>query len=359
MDHPYASLPPTAFWSTGTAGADPGAMHAIHRPAVRIGPATRVATAGSCFAQHIGRALRASGVAVLDAEPAPAFAVPLSEERLRAFGYGLYSGRYGNIYTARQMLQLLQEIAGGEPRTEVWMRGSRAHDALRPNVEPWGLSHAREVMALRRAHLHALAAMLAECEVFVFTLGLTEAWENRETGLVYPVAPGVIAGSYDPDLHGFRNFRQAEVRADLEAILALLQGFRPGMAMIVTVSPVSLSATASGEHVLTATTRSKAVLRAAAGGFAAAHPGAVDYFPSFEIVTNPAARGAFFAPGAREVRPEGVAAVMSVFLAAQGLTEAPPAASPAAAPGSHDGDEEDGGEDRVVCEEMLLDAFRR
>ena len=32
----------------------------------------------------------------------------------------------------------------------------------------------------------------------------------------------------------------------------------------------------------------------------------VDYFPSFEIVTGPQARGAFWAPGLREVTAEGV-----------------------------------------------------
>ncbi|MEI4488111.1 GSCFA domain-containing protein [Frigidibacter sp. MR17.14] len=354
MDHPYASLPAGAFWSTGTAAAAPAALHGIFAPQVAVTGETRITTAGSCFAQHIGRALARAGVAVQDAEPPPALPVALSEERLRAWGYGLYSGRYGNIYTARQMLQLLQEIAEGTPRTEAWSRGLRVFDALRPNVEPEGLETEAEMLALREAHLLAVGRMLLETDVFVFTLGLTEAWANRATGLVYPTAPGVIAGAYDPASHGFVNFRVAEVRADLEAILALLRAFNPAMRMIVTVSPVSLSATASGGHVLTATTASKAVLRAAAGGFAAAHPGVVDYFPSFEIVTNPAARGAFFAEGAREVRPEGVAAVMAVFLAAHGLVagEAPAPRAVARVEVEEDGD-------AVICEDLLLDAFRK
>jgi hypothetical protein len=39
----------------------------------------------------------------------------------------------------------------------------------------------------------------------------------------------------------------------------------------------------------------------------------VGYFPSYEMITGPQARSAFFEDDLREVRPEGVAYVMSVF----------------------------------------------
>ena len=121
--------------------------------------------------------------------------------------------------------------------------------------------------------------------------------------------------------------------------------------MLVTVSPVPLTATASGQHVLTATSGSKATLRAAAGEFVADTPG-TDYFPSYELVTNPAAGGPWFAPNLRSVTDEGVARVMQVFLSSHGL--APVAAVPApAAP-----DEDDDDADDLVCDELLLDAFR-
>ena len=68
-----------------------------------------IATAGSCFAQHIGRALRGRGLGYLDLEPPPAF---LTEDEANRLGYGLYSCRYGNIYTVRQLLQLFQEAHG-------------------------------------------------------------------------------------------------------------------------------------------------------------------------------------------------------------------------------------------------------
>lgn len=342
MSHPYADLPATAFWRRAVAETPADAPQGVHAPRLRLGGKTRVATAGSCFAQHIGRALRSAGVTLLDAEPAPPGIPPALAQR---FGFGLYSGRYGNIYTVRQMVQLLQEVGQQVPDPDVvWQRDGRFHDAMRPGLDPDGLDSADEVLQIRRRHLARLRPMLEQADIFVFTLGLTEAWRNRATGRVYPTCPGVIAGRFDPDLHEFVNFAYPQVADDLARLRDMLHEFNPAMGLLLTVSPVPLAATASGGHVLPATQYSKATLRAAAGDFAAAHAD-VDYFPSYEIVTNPAARGRFFDDGLRQVTTEGVATVMRVFLAAHGLKERradPP-------PGADDVD--------LICEEALLEAF--
>ncbi|MDP3339408.1 GSCFA domain-containing protein [Frigidibacter sp.] len=351
MSHPYSDLPPEAFWRSGVAETDPAALTALYVPKVRIGPQTRIATAGSCFAQHIGRALRGAGVAVLDAEPAP---VALPDEAARAFGYGLFSGRYGNIYTVRQLVQLLRDVQSGDvSEAFVWEKDGRFYDALRPGVEPLGMDSPEEVLFLRRAHLKALGKMLAEAEVFVFTLGLTEAWIDQPTGRVFQTCPGVIAGQFDPECHVFHNFTLPELRADLELAFGLLRSFRKRMRMILTVSPVPLTATASGGHVIPATMHSKALLRVAAGEFAAAHAD-VDYFPSYELVTNPAARGRFFEANQRTVTAEAVQMVMAAFLGAQGLVEA--VSIPAMASAEPGKDAEDDG---LICEDLLLDVFRQ
>lgn len=352
MTHPYSDLGQNAFWRSGVAEADPNRPEALFAPKFAMDPGAAIATAGSCFAQHVGRALRDAGMNVLDTEPAPRLCpAPVA----RAHGYGVYSARYGNIYTARQLVQLLQDARDGRADSEnIWIRGGRFHDALRPQIEPDGFVSADEVLALRRAHLALVRDLFSQCSHFIFTLGLTECWTDRETGRAYPICPGVVAGSFDPARHEFVNFRCAEVLADLVEARRLLQEFRPGMRMIVTVSPVPLTATAAGGHVLAASTRSKAVLRAAADEFAALHED-VDYFPSFEIVTNPAARGAFFQPNLREVTASGVAAVMACFLAAYGIAPQPPGRRIATPP---DADPGDAAED-VICEEILLEAFRK
>lgn len=329
------------------AEADPSVVTGLHAPKFRLTQDSAIATAGSCFAQHVGRALREAGLNVLDAEPPPSVRIRAVEPR---FGYGIYSARYGNIYTTRQLLQLLQDVETRHiDEAAIWQRGDRFFDALRPGVEPDGLDSRAEAIALRRAHLEAISGMLPRVTDFVFTLGLTETWADRATGCVYPTCPGVIAGVFDPDRYTFLNLSFADVLGDLNAIRALLQRYNPKMRMLLTVSPVPLTATASGIHVLEATTRSKAVLRAAADEFVSAHEDA-DYFAAYEIITNPAAHGAFYHDNLREVTPEGVAAVMGAFLAAHGLKALPQPARRELTQGN---------KEDVICEEILLEAFQK
>lgn len=305
---PYMKLDARAYWRTGLAEVAYPPPD-IYRPKWALRKDDRIVTAGSCFAQHVGRALRRNGFNVLDGELRPEGIAPEVET---AHGYGMYSARYGNIYTTRQLRQLLDEAWGGAPAfDDVWQREGRFHDALRPNVDPAGLADAAAVRAARTLHLARVREVFAQADVFIFTLGLTEAWLHRPTGQVYPTAPGTVAGSYDPAIHAFANFRAAEVRADLEAALARLRGLNPALRVLLTVSPVPLTATASGQHVLAATTYSKAVLRSVAGEMAEDHP-EVDYFPSYEIVTSSKADG-FFEPNFRSVTEAGVARVMAVF----------------------------------------------
>ncbi len=359
--HPYADLPDRAFWRRGVVDDGGAGLADLHRPKWPLAPGTAVATAGSCFAQHIGRWLARAGLRVLDAEPAP----PLMPDAVaHRFGYRLFSGRYGNIYTARQMRQLLEEIAGGAVRPGIaWpAAGGRYVDALRPTVEPDGLDTADEVVLHRDYHLEKTAQMLRGTDLFIFTLGLTEAWEDAATGTVFPVCPGVAAGRFDPDRHRLRRFRYGEVTEDLHAILRLLRRFNPDMRLLLTVSPVPLTATAGPDHVLTATTGAKAALRAAAGDLAA-DEAAVDYFPSFELVTSHATGGPWFTDNLRTVSAEGVEMVMGRFLAAHGLsaTDAASAAAPDAGPAGALTDAAPGDDevDGLVCDEMLLQGAAR
>lgn len=351
MQHPYTALPARAYWRSGVAETDRDGIAGLYVPKFPITRSTAIATAGSCFAQHIGLHLRHAGCHVLDAEPAPD-AMP--ENVARAFGYGVYSARYGNIYTARQLLDLLREVTLGTPDPRfVWEAAGRFHDAFRLSVEPHGLDSMAEVLQLRRHHLRRIAGLLAQTELLIFTLGLTETWADRLTGRVFPVCPGVKAGTFDPEQHQLLNLTHAQNLTDLADCLALLKGFNPNMKLLLTVSPVPLTATASGDHVLTATSWSKSTLRGVAGEFST-HPD-VDYMPSYELITHPGAQpqngGHWFAPNLRSVSQAGVARVMRVFLSAHGLDPQAKFATPAKA--SALAEPEDG----LVCDDILLDTF--
>ena len=124
------------------------------------------------------------------------------------------------------------------------------------------------------------------------------------------------------------------------------------MRFLLTVSPVPLVATAGPEHVLSATTYSKSVLRAAAGQLCHERSD-VDYVPAYEVIASAVSKGKYFADDLRTVRPEGVDAVMEMFFSEHD----------AGAEADHTGDPGDGmqeipgEEDDVQCDEILLEAF--
>jgi hypothetical protein len=277
----------------------------------QIAKSDKVATAGSCFAQHISRTLRQQGFQYLVAEAGDA----LTEEQRQAGQYGVFSARYGNIYTARQLVQLFDRAYGRfTPLNTAWKRpDGKFVDPFRPQVEPSGYASEAEVEAATKQHLAAVRGLFEQMDVFVFTLGLTEAWQCREDGAVFPLAPGVVAGSYAEDQHRFVNFNVAQVAGDIRAAVSRLRTVNSRVRFIFTVSPVPLIATYEDRHVLVSTTASKSVLRAAIDEVVAADPGVV-YFPSYEIVTGQYARGRYFAPDLRSVKDEGVAHVMRLFI---------------------------------------------
>jgi len=163
------------------------------------------------------------------------------------------------------MLQLLQRCLGQfHPSEDRWQSPNGVIDPFRPGLRYPAASN-REFDLLTAQHIERTLTGLRQANVFVFTLGLTEAWISTIDGAVFPACPGTVAGSFDPQRHAFKNFSVAEVVADLETFISLLRSINPEVRIILTVSPVPLVATATGRHVLAATLYSKSVLRAAAG----------------------------------------------------------------------------------------------
>ena len=309
--HPYRDLPDSAYWKRSVGQAGPQ-IDPLAGPFLTITREDKVATAGSCFAQHIARHLVGSGFTYLVTESAHPI---MPVEAARAAGYGLFSARYGNIYTTLQLVQLFDRAYGRfAPAEDVWAGpDGGVVDPFRPTIQPGGFASEAEMRANRAWHFAKVREMFETLDVFVFTLGLTEGWVSRQDAAAFPLCPGVAGGVFDPAAHVFRNLRTAEVRAQLGAFVERLRSVNRRARVVLTVSPVPLAATASGNHVLPATIYSKAVLRAAAQE-AAEDLDDVWYFPSYEIVTGPQARGRYFADGLREVTEEGVAHVMRVFL---------------------------------------------
>jgi len=326
--HPYDGIPDYARWDRAVAQPPGADVDPVVRFPFRLTREHRVVTAGSCFAQHISRYLRHAGFNHLVTEPAHPL---LTEFNLDTpFNYGVFSARFGNIYTSRQLEQLFRRAFGTFVPTETaWTRpDGRLVDPFRPTIQQSGFRTQPELEADRRQHLVAVRRALEELDVFIFTLGLTECWTTAADGAALPLAPGVAGGVYDPARYALINLNVSDVVTDMTRFIEALRAVNPTATVILTVSPVPLSATALDRHVLVSTTYSKAVLRVAAEGLAAALD-AVHYFPAYEIVTGQFSRGQYFSDDLRSVTASGVDHVMSLFFkhAAEGGTRPTEAAA--------------------------------
>jgi hypothetical protein len=374
--HPYADLPPHQFWRKAIATVKPEDVDPVVSMPFVVNPTDRVATAGSCFAQHIAARLSRQGFNYLVTETAPAEMPP---EEAKAKNYGVFSARYGNIYTTRQLLQLIERVYGRfTPVDSVWAHPDGGFvDPFRPQIEPGGFATIGDLERARSAHFAAVKRIFEQADLFVFTLGLTESWRSKRDGAVFPLAPGVAGGDFDTDQYEFVNFSAAEVTADLVAFIERLRVVNEKCRILLTVSPVPLIATYDSKHVLVSTTYSKSVLRVAAEEVCA-QLDRVHYFPSYEIIVGNFNKGAYFEEDMRSVRTEGVDHVMRLFFRhltqagrdAAGDTsvaDAPATAAPAATPApaaaaavAATGESEDFSQrisklDEVVCDEEALD----
>lgn len=311
-NHPYAALPSTSYWARSVARPALEEIDPVVGEVFQIEKHQKVATAGSCFAQHIARYLKNSGFNYYVAEEGHSIA---SKENLDAYNYGTFSARYGNIYTVRQLLQLYKRAFGLIPASEeVWREKNGGWlDPMRPLIQPGGFRTLEELKFDRSQHLEHVKKMFIEMDYFIFTLGLTESWIDVQSGTVYPMCPGVAGGNFENEKHQFKNFSVSEVVADFEEFVTLLKKVNGEVKIILTVSPVPLVATATNNHVINATSYSKSVLRVAAQELVDKNKDII-YFPSYEIINGNFTRGQYFSEDLRSVKEEGVEHVMRVFM---------------------------------------------
>ena len=246
------------------------------RPTFRLDPAGSIFTIGSCFAGAVENHLLARGFDVVSARidiPGLEFRPPHSRVIL-------------NKFTTHSMLNELRwALDPSCPFPEDALLEESADKWVDLQVVPEVAPAPREVVAARRPYLTELFGRARSCGLVVITLGLVEAWFDRQLGLYLNRAPGLRTVRRHPGRFALHLLDYRANREALEEIYALLRRFgQPGLRMVVTVSPVPLSETFTGGDVLVANAYSKSTLRAVAEDFCRAHDG-VDYFPTYELVT--------------------------------------------------------------------------
>lgn len=352
-DNPYKNQPAKAFWQSGIAERTLLDISGMWDPKFKITQRDHIATYGSCFAQHIGRALHSRGYKWLRCEPA---IYGMSPENQTRYGYELFSSRTGNIYTPSQLHQWTEwALSPTKMPAEIWEENGRFFDPFRPALEPNGFASKAELKQMRKVTCSAFETSIKRASVLVFTLGLTERWRHKTHGYEYAMCPGTIAGAFNDNHHVFSNMSFRELEESLQSAIDNLLKMNPDLRIIFTVSPVNLAATATNAHVLVASTHSKALLRAVAGQMAITHD-FIDYFPSFEIINNPLFRGTLREPSLRGVNAHGVNHVMGTFFhSMQSKFGKAKIATPSQG-NELEGVDPDLVED-LVCEEELLFAF--
>ena len=311
MAHPYKNAPNRQLWARAVSTTSWPNIFDQETAKFNISPCDKVATAGSCFAQRISRYLRSIGRNFVEYE-APHPLIPEADHE--KLGYGRFSARYGNIYTIRQLRQLLETAMGQvvlQPKIEMSENGKYI-DLLRPNFNTLGFTTLEEAIADRAFHLACVRQMVEDMDVFVFTLGLTEAWECTNDGTIFGTHPSVSLRTSSSHRVQPVNFGYDECWSDLAHCISLMKAVNPSLRIILTVSPVALAATHQDQHVLLSTSYSKAVLRAVAGTAAASYED-LDYFPSYELFAFSQSYGQFLADDLRDVNVRGVSNAMRLF----------------------------------------------
>jgi hypothetical protein len=221
-----------------------------------ISKAHTITSFGSCFAIHITKYLAERGYSVPIKNPR------ISDSYVVTFGEGLV-----NTFAIRQQIE--------------WGFGEKQFDD-----QLW-FGRNREVVGVDANVRRATEVLFHDTDVFIFTLGLSEIWYNKENGeALWGSVPSDI---YDEETFGFRVSTVEENRDNLVAIRKIIRKHRPNAKIIVTLSPVPLMATFRPVSCLTASSVSKAILRVAIDEFMRELPEEQDdtyYFPSYEGILN-------------------------------------------------------------------------
>ena len=209
-------------------------------PAARfLSPDARGFTLGSCFAGRIARELQRLGQAV--------FHMQLAE----------------TVNTTFANLAFLEWLADGG--------GANAAYFEREAEE-------------RRTTREEIRASLAMADFVIYTLGVAPVFFEKATGRFVPhQAEDFRQFRFLAD-HEYRTSTVEQNVANLRAILAILRRVKPGIRLVLTVSPVPLTATFEMESAVVADCVSKSVLRAAAHEFLKEAGADVVYWPSYEMV---------------------------------------------------------------------------
>jgi len=243
-------------------------------PSFTLEPGQRIFTIGSCFARGIEMALEQRGFDI----PTRRFTVDKGE-------WGGDPMGVLNNYVPQAIAPHIKWAFGFET-FDLALHAAEVRPGRFVDLQlPMGFRPMpAEAVIARRERLSEIYRTLADSSVVLITLGLIEAWYDKKAQSYVNCPPPKSTAKAEPDRFELHVLDYDQVVHSLRDLMALFDRVcKPGWRMILTVSPVPLTATFTTQDVAIANTYSKSVLRAATEAILAEYPN-VEYFPSYETV---------------------------------------------------------------------------
>lgn len=230
-------------------------------------------TIGSCFARNIEKVLDAQGFHL------PAVELLNTVEDFKSLGRGVLNN-YGAPSIHNELKWAFEGDAGED--AQFCALGDGWIDLhLLSSLRPADL----ETLRMRRRALRDAYRSITRCDAVIITLGLSEVWFDTKTGYYLNMAPRRALLRAWPARFELHVLSYAETIDHLQKAIRLIKTHgKDGIQVVLTVSPVPLTATYRACDVMVANTYSKSVLRTAAEELTQTHD-FVHYFPSFESIT--------------------------------------------------------------------------
>lgn len=249
-------------------------------PSFTVGKADTVFTMGSCFARNIEDELARIGCKV----PAAEFSVPQTERA------GPRPNHLLTLFTPPTFSREIRWLESIHQRDGKVTENDCADFAYKLDddqiidlnlASSIPVSYARFIERRREIYTLYTSAFTADC--IVMTPGLVEAWYDKKTGQHINPTPMRDGKPLDLERFCLDILDYQTCLTELLATVDIIRKYNPNSKFLITVSPVPLYLTFSGEDIIVANSYSKSVLRAACETVVKSRK-LVDYFPSYEAV---------------------------------------------------------------------------
>ena len=274
-------------------------------------PGAKIFAIGSCFAREIRNALQARGYDVYPKY----FNVEFDPDRQKV---GKLPERDNqNYYTTFSIRQEIEQVIDRRSWTADDLLRRRSHKLISKHgwnqvfQDPYRYdvygSDIDATLDLSEKIGTAIRVGLECADVIIITLGLTECWRNRANGMYVCRGPE----SENDELFSRLEFHRSGFAENYENVVATIDrilALGSTKTIVLTVSPVPLKLTWTGQDIVVANMASKSILRAVADAVCRDRP-QVLYWPSFEYSSR---RDVFCADG-RHVREDAVTDIVDAF----------------------------------------------